>query len=29
MQVGMILGFFTSYLANSFLLKAGWKEKMG
>ena len=28
MQVGMILGYFTSYPANVFLLKAGWKEKM-
>jgi hypothetical protein len=28
MQVGMILGFFTSYPANLFLLKIGWKEKM-
>lgn len=28
MQVGMILGYFTSYPANIFLLKAGWKEKM-
>ena len=29
MQIGMIIGFFTSYPANIFLLKAGWKEKMG
>jgi hypothetical protein len=28
MQVGMIVGFFTSYPANIFLLKTGWKEKM-
>lgn len=28
MQVGMILGFLTSYPANIFLLKVGWKEKM-
>lgn len=28
MQTGMIIGFFTSYPVNSFLLKAGWKEKM-
>lgn len=28
MQIGMILGFFTSYPANVFLLKSGWKEKM-
>jgi Domain of unknown function (DUF4396) len=27
-QIGMILGFFTSYPANVFLLKIGWKEKM-
>jgi hypothetical protein len=29
MQIGMIIGFFTSYPANVFLLRAGWKEKMG
>lgn len=29
MQVGMIIGFFTSYPVNIFLLKSGWKEKMG
>jgi len=29
MQIGMAIGFFTSYPANLFLLKAGWKEKMG
>lgn len=28
MQVGMILGYFTSYPANIFLLKLRWKEKM-
>jgi hypothetical protein len=28
MQIGMIVGFFTSYPANIFLLKTGWKEKM-
>jgi hypothetical protein len=28
MQIGMIIGFFTSYPANIFLLKTGWKEKM-
>jgi hypothetical protein len=28
MQIGMIVGFFTSYPANLFLLKTGWKEKM-
>lgn len=28
MQVGMILGFFTSYPINIFLVKSGWKEKM-
>jgi hypothetical protein len=28
MQVGMALGFVTSYPANVFLLKKGWKEKM-
>jgi hypothetical protein len=29
MQVGMILGFLTSYPVNIFLLRSGWKEKMG
>lgn len=29
MQVGMIIGFFTSYPVNVFLLKLGWKETMG
>lgn len=29
MQVGMILGFFTSYPVNWWLIKAGWKEAMG
>ena len=28
MQIGMILGFFTSYPVNIFLVKSGWKEKM-
>ena len=28
MQIGMIVGFFTSYPVNIFLLKTGWKEKM-
>jgi hypothetical protein len=29
MQIGMILGFFTSYPANWWLIKSGWKEAMG
>lgn len=29
MQIAMMLGFVTSYPANVFLLKKGWKEKMG
>lgn len=29
MQVGMVLGFFTSYPMNRFLMKIGWKEAMG
>lgn len=28
MQVGMIIGFFTSYPVNVFLIRKGWKEKM-
>lgn len=28
MQVAMIVGYFTSYPANVYLLTAGWKEKM-
>ncbi len=28
MQVGMIIGFFTSYPANGLLLRKGWKEAM-
>jgi Domain of unknown function (DUF4396) len=28
MQVGMMVGYFTSYPANAFLLNSGWKEKM-
>ena len=29
MQVGMVLGFFTSYPLNWWLIKVGWKEAMG
>jgi hypothetical protein len=29
MQIGMILGFLTSYPMNSWLIKSGWKEPMG
>jgi Domain of unknown function (DUF4396) len=29
MQIGMILGFFTSYPANWLLIRVGWKEAMG
>ena len=29
MQVGMILGFFTSYPVNRWLVRKGWKERMG
>jgi hypothetical protein len=29
MQIGMVIGFFTSYPANVLLLRLGWKEKMG
>lgn len=29
MQIGMILGFFTSYPMNRWLIKAHWKEAMG
>ena len=28
MQVGMIIGFFTAWPVNHWLLKQGWKEKM-
>lgn len=28
MQIGMIVGFFTSYPVNILLVKSGWKEKM-
>lgn len=28
MQIGMIIGFFTSYPVNSWLIRKGWKEKM-
>jgi hypothetical protein len=29
MQIGMILGFFTSYPMNRWLIASGWKEAMG
>ena len=29
MQIGMVLGFFTSYPMNRWLIKIGWKEAMG
>jgi len=29
MQIGMVLGFFTSYPLNWWLIKAGWKDGMG
>jgi hypothetical protein len=29
MQIGMVLGFFTSYQINRWLVKIGWKEAMG
>lgn len=29
MQIGMVLGFFTSYPVNRWLVKKGWKEAMG
>jgi hypothetical protein len=29
MQIGMILGFFTSYPMNRWLIKSNWKEAMG
>ena len=29
MQIGMVLGFFTSYPLNWWLIKVGWKEAMG
>ncbi len=29
MQIGMVLGYFTSYPMNRWLMKAGWKEAMG
>ncbi len=29
MQIGMVLGFFTSYPMNRWLIKTGWKEAMG
>jgi hypothetical protein len=29
MQIAMVLGFATAFPANAFLIKRGWKEKMG
>lgn len=29
MQIGMILGFFTPYPMNRWLIRSGWKEAMG
>lgn len=29
MQIGMVLGYFTSYPMNRWLIKKGWKEAMG
>lgn len=29
MQIGMVLGFFTSYPTNWWVIKVGWKEAMG
>jgi hypothetical protein len=29
MQIGMVLGYFTSYPMNRWLIKLGWKEAMG
>lgn len=29
MQIGMVLGYFTSYPMNRILIKIGWKEAMG
>jgi hypothetical protein len=29
MQIGMVLGFLTSYPTNRWLIKAGWKDAMG
>ena len=29
MQIGMVLGYFTSYPMNRLLIKKGWKEAMG
>ena len=28
MQLGMVIGFFTAYPADRFLMDKGWKEKM-
>jgi hypothetical protein len=29
MQIGMVLGFLTSYPTNRWLIKVGWKAVMG
>jgi Domain of unknown function (DUF4396) len=28
MQIGMIIGFFTAWPVNTWLIRKGWKEKM-
>ncbi|MHB1568375.1 MAG: DUF4396 domain-containing protein [Solirubrobacteraceae bacterium] len=28
MQIGMIIGFFTAWPVNAWLIRKGWKEKM-
>ena len=28
MQIGMVIGYFTSWPVNVWLIKRGWKEKM-
>jgi hypothetical protein len=28
MQIGMIVGFFTAWPVNTWLIRTGWKEKM-
>lgn len=28
MQIGMIIGFFTAWPVNTWLIRTGWKEKM-
>ena len=28
MQIGMIVGYFTSWPVNAWLIRRGWKEKM-